>query len=430
MKLFAGNRKGQTAILFTLAAVPLFGIVGMVVDVGWMYFRKQAAQTAADAAAAAAAAAAYSSSGGGPTCASTGIACYSTEYTCPASPTTTPTTNIEYGCLYAKENGFVSTGRQKVTFQSGIGAPPTNPNVVISYWMIVRVSEQIPQLFSRVLGFSDGVVTARATTGTRQGSGGGCVLTLNPTLVSMTVSGAASLTSGCGVYVNSNNSQAITMNGGATITTTGNARTQIVGGCNGCGSISPSPQLGAPTFTDPFAYMNAPTAGTCNGAISLGSHSSQTISAGTYCGGWDLTSHAALNLNPGTYYVRGNINLGSQTSLSGTGVTIYLENGYINMQGGATVDLTAPTSGYYQGILVYQARGNTNGSTLVGGSGQLMNGVLYFPSSNLTYTGGTSTQATQTTIVSDTLTMVGNSYISAASNTQFTGNVGGAYVVE
>src|SRR6185369_7999281 len=100
-----------------------------------------------------------------------------------------------------------------------------------------------------------------------------------------------------------------------------------------------------------------------------------------------------LNLNPGTYYVRGNVNLGSQTSLSGTGVTIYLENGYINMQGGATVNLTAPTSGYYQGILVYQARGNTNGSTLVGGSGQLMNGVLYFPSSNLTYTGGTSTQA-------------------------------------
>jgi hypothetical protein len=163
----------------------------------------------------------------------------------------------------------------------------------------------------------------------------------------------------------------------------------------------------------------------------MGSHDTQTISAGTYCGGWDLTSHADLTLNPGTYYVRGNINLGSQTRLrSNGGVMIYLEDGYINMQGGAAVDLSAPTSGYYQGVLFFQARGNTNPSTLVGGTSQTMNGVLYFPSANLTYTGGSSTAATQTTIVADTLTMVGNSYIQAASNTQFTGNIGGAFIVE
>ncbi len=418
-------------MLFTLAVVPLLGMVGLVVDIGWMYFRKQAAQTAADAAAAAAAAAAYSSAGGGPSCTSTGISCSSTEYVCPANPSTTPANNLEVGCLYAKENGFVTAGRQKVTIQSGIGAPPTAPSVTISYWMIVRVSETVPQLFSAVLGFSAGTVTARATTGTREGSAGGCVLTLNPSLVGMTISGAATLTSGCGVYINSNNNQAITMNGGATITTSGNARTQIVGNCNGCASISPAPLTGQPTFSDPFADMNAPSAGICQTGISMGSHDTQTISAGTYCGGWDLTSHADLTLNPGTYYVRGNINLGSQTRLrSNGGVMIYLEDGYINMQGGAAVDLSAPTSGYYQGVLFFQARGNTNPSTLVGGTSQTMNGVLYFPSANLTYTGGSSTAATQTTIVADTLTMVGNSYIQAASNTQFTGNIGGAFIVE
>ena len=45
------NQRGQTAVMFTIAIIPLLGMVGLVVDMGWAYFRKQAAQTAADAAA-------------------------------------------------------------------------------------------------------------------------------------------------------------------------------------------------------------------------------------------------------------------------------------------------------------------------------------------------------------------------------------------
>ena len=116
--------------------------------------------------------------------------------------------------------------------------------------------------------------------------------------------------------------------------------------------------------------------------------------------------------------------------MSGTGVTIYLQNGGVNMTGGATVNLSAPTSGTYQGILFYQARGNITESTLVGGTTQLMNGVLYFPSARLNYTGGSTVNATATTIVADTLNMVGNSYISAAATTQFTGVTGGVFIVE
>jgi Flp pilus assembly protein TadG len=424
MRLHTGNRKGQTAVLFTLAVIPLLGMVGLVVDVGWMYFRREAAQTAADAAASAAAAAAYSTAGGGPTCSTAGILC-------PASPSTTPANNIEMGCLYAKENGFVTAGRQRVTIQAGIGTSPTASGVTINYYVVARVSETIPQLFSAVLGFPNGTVTARATTGTRVGDAGGCVLTLNPTAVSMVLSGSVTLTSGCGVYVNSNNAAAVTLNGGGRITTTGSSRTQIVGNCSGCANISPAAQTGAPTFVDPFLSLNPPTpdAG-CQSVPVMGPQDSVTINPGTYCNGIVLSSHQQMRLNPGVYYVRNGIDLGAQTTLRGSGVTIYLETGGVNMSGGATVDLTAPTSGYYQGILFFQARNNTTASTLVGGTGQLMNGVLYFPAANLTYTGGSSTNATQTTIVADTLSMVGNSYISAASTTQFTGSTGGAYLIE
>src|SRR4051794_30509592 len=200
MRLDTGNRKGQTAILFTLAIVPLLGMVGLVVDIGWMYFRKEAAQTAADAAAAAAAAAAYSTGGGGPGCASATVLCPVGEYVCPASPTTNPTNNLDAGCLYAKENGFVTAGRQRVAFQAGVGSAPTATGVTINYYVVARVSESIPQLFSAVLGFPGGGITARASTGTRVGDAGGCVLTLNRTEGSMVLSGTVSPTSGRGGY--------------------------------------------------------------------------------------------------------------------------------------------------------------------------------------------------------------------------------------
>jgi hypothetical protein len=422
--------------MFTLAIVPLFGILGLVVDVGWAYFRKQAAQAAADAAASAAASAAYAWAGGSGSCTTAHIACYSTEYTCPATPSTTPTDNIGNGCLYAKENGFVSSGRQKVTFQSGVGAAPTAVGVTIGYWVVARVSEDIPQLFSAVLGFPKATVTARATTGTRDASAGGCVITLDPTADdSLSISGTAGLTSGCGVFVNSNSGSAINTNGGGTITTTGTARTQIVGNCNGCANISPAAQTGVATMTDPFADMSPPTFNStqCDDStnpVSLGSHDMRTISAGIYCSGLNVGAQSHLTLNPGTYIVKNGVNIGGQATISGTGVTIYVLTGAVSMSGGASVSLTAPTTGVWQGILFYQDRSNSSASSLVGGTGQLMNGVLYFPDAHLTYTGGSSLTATATTIVSDTLSMVGNSYIAASAVTSFTGVTGGAFLIE
>jgi hypothetical protein len=94
------------------------------------------------------------------------------------------------------------------------------------------------------------------------------------------------------------------------------------------------------------------------------------------------------------------------------------------------VNLSGPSSGTYQGVLFFQARGNATASTLVGGTSQQMNGALYFPSANLTYTGGSGTVATATTILADTIRMVGNSRIAAAASTLFTGNSGGVALIE
>jgi hypothetical protein len=100
------------------------------------------------------------------------------------------------------------------------------------------------------------------------------------------------------------------------------------------------------------------------------------------------------------------------------------------MSGGASVNLSAPTTGTYAGVLFYQDRGDTNDATLVGGDTQLMQGILYFPTAHLNYTGGSSTNARDTTIISDTLNMVGHSYIRAAANSPYTGITGGAFFIE
>jgi Flp pilus assembly protein TadG len=425
-------------LMFTLALVPLMGMLGLVVDIGWAYYRRESAQTAADAAAGAAAMAAYNSAGGSaPSCGTTGVSCSATEYICP-STLTTATNNIEVGCLYAKDNGFVTSGRQKVTVQSGVGNPPSG-SASTDYWVVVRVSERVPQLFSRVLGVTDANITARATTGTKTASSGGCVIVMNPTASgAISMNGTTNLTTGCGVFDNSNSASAINIVGGGTITTTGTAKTYIVGNWNGSGTITPAPVLGASVLSDPFADMVPPAYSGCDdggAGINLGSHANRNINPSgstpyVICGGINLNAQSSVSLGPGTYVVKNGISLGAQTSLAGTGVTIYIESGSVNMAGGASVSLSAPTTGYYQGILFYQDRADTNDATLVGGTSQQMNGVLYFPSAHLNYTGGSSTQATQTTILSDTLTLVGNSNIAAAANTQFTGVSGGMLMIE
>ena len=167
---------------------------------------------------------------------------------------------------------------------------------------------------------------------------------------------------------------------------------------------------GAASITDPLADLTPPTVGACTDGgspVNLGSHQNRTIDPGVYCSGLNLSAQSSLTLNPGVYVVKNGISLGGQTSINGNGVFIYLQSGGVSMAGGAVVNLTAPSTGTWQGVLFYQDRADTASSTLVGGTAQLMNGVLYFPSANRTSTGGSGTAAMNTTIISDTLSLVG-----------------------
>jgi len=64
------SERGQSAVLLTLAMTTMLGVLGLVTDIGWSYYRKEVARAAAQAAALGAAQAALASAGGGLDCSS------------------------------------------------------------------------------------------------------------------------------------------------------------------------------------------------------------------------------------------------------------------------------------------------------------------------------------------------------------------------
>src|SRR5277367_1852160 len=155
-------RRGQALVLATLSLFMLFGIMGLAVDLGWSYYRKQVAQTAADSAALAAAVVAENSSGTNIiTCGSYNVVCQATT-ACPA--VTTPANNIQNGCLYAKANGFTNAGTQTVKMaSSALGSAPNATQFSVLYSVTAYVQESNPQLFSGLAGNTQGQIQAVAT---------------------------------------------------------------------------------------------------------------------------------------------------------------------------------------------------------------------------------------------------------------------------
>jgi hypothetical protein len=426
------RQRGQALVLYTIALVAMMGAAGLAVDVGWMYFREQAAQTAAEAAVMAAAAAAKTSSPAGFTCGAHGVACQAAT-ACPDPIPNPATNNLHNGCLYAKDNGFQATagGKQNVLMAANTNSPPTVGGVAVAYWVSATVTENVAQTFSSVLGNRWGTVSARATAAVLPGNGGGCIYVLQNTGTTVSNSGNAVIQTGCGVYVDSSSSSAVSLSGNATIRTTGDARTYIVGNWSGSGTITPAPMTGVARTPDPFAVVSPPSVGACtSNGVSLSGYQAATLNPGVYCGAISLSGYASVRFNPGLYVLKGGISMSGQTTIQGTGVTFYLQTGGISLSGGTTVTLSPPTSGMWKGFTIFQDRANTSSMNLSGGSAQSISGVLYAAGANLSFSGNGNVNSDAMTLVCKTLSFSGNAYIASASYTAYTGTLGTVALIE
>ena len=95
--------------------------------------------------------------------------------------------------------------------------------------------------------------------------------------------------------------------------------------------------------------------------------------------------------------------------MTGNGTSI----GQVDMNGGAYVQMSAPTSGIYKGVLFYKDRDSpaSNNDVFNGGASGSFLGAIYMPSQTVTLSGNSSFLTDCLQIVSRTVVMTGNTRI-------------------
>jgi len=436
------GRRGQALLMVTCSLFLIFAMLALEVDLGWAYFRREAAQAAADAASSAVIKAAALSSPSSQACGTNNVWCGTppgTVTACPATAPSNPVTSFDYGCALAAANGFTTTGSQTVSIQANTTSnAPSVPGTTVAYWATVLISENVTPFFGAP-GGGGGLLSsnARSTSGLTSTPGSvssTCMYILSPhgTNAFNIGNGAAVTTSSCGIQVDSNATTAMQVTGGATVHSSfvkSNGGVSVNnGGCvdtpsGGCNSLTP--QTGVSPIADPLLGLPSPTpAGTCNsGNFTSWQATPYKPTAGTYCG-FTVGNGMSAVLGPGTYIINGgtfSIQGGSTVTATG-GVMIYLTGGAtVNIANGTNVTLAAQSSGAYQGVLFYQDRSMTSpgSSTFAGGATMNLSGTLYFPNALLNINNGSSTQTEA--LVVGSVSFQGGATFKQATNISQTG---------
>lgn len=263
-----------------------------------------------------------------------------------------------------------------------------------------------------------------------------CILALHPTASrAFEVSGGASVdTSGCTITSNSTDAQSIYLSGSATLKAeclyaAGKVSATLANLQLACGKaveeVAPIP--------DPFRSKKMPTTGgwvslagcgqnfvgggggngDCNGTGKTPNNAPDTyrveLKPGTY---GTLEIKGRVLLRPGNYIIDGgSLKFTSQSVLSAEGVTFFLLNGaQLDIHGGATFQVSAPTTGDWAGFSIVAGRNNTSTATINGNSASSLAGIIYMPASReIQYAGNGSTGGECVRIVAQEITMIGNS---------------------
>ena len=279
--------------------------------------------------------------------------------------------------------------------------------------------------FARVFGFDEIDIDASAIVLRRDVSG--CIVALDPTADgALTISGNADVNLDCGALVNSNSPTAIIENGSACLTATSIATSgDYSGDC-----LNPTPEIGMPTITDPLADLDPPSYSGCDYASLVDVIVKTTLTPGVYCGGISIHEGAEVEFTPGMYILDGiGMQITGNTIVTGDEVTFYFPPTTTGVPGGkvkgvtqppislliaGTTDVTlrAPTSGYYEGILFYQDRNipKTMKNLFTGGSKMSLEGLFYFPKSDVKFAGNSSVGGSDwISIIARTVEFVGTS---------------------
>lgn len=152
-----------------------------------------------------------------------------------------------------------------------------------------------------------------------------------------------------------------------------------------------------------------------------------TLNQGTYTGGFQTRCNTVFN--PGVYVINGGeIRINAQHQVTGAGVLIVLKNGAtLHINGGASINLTAATSAQlmnigglsasqatqFAGMLVFEDRASQGGSSILNGTANtILNGKIYLPKSDITFSGTAGVTSACLLIAASNITLTGTTDMS------------------
>ncbi len=310
----------------------------------------------------------------------------------------------------------------KYTVTKTVGAPTSGTYATDAYAVQVQLAVQQKLGFSGM--FLNYIPTITATSiATVVPSGQYCVVSLeNQAVTGIDATGSTNVNLGCGMITNSTSMSAAVATGSSTI---------VASPIAAVGGIPASTHWGTGTvlqpFTvaqpDPFASVTAPVVSNgspaCANDPNVGPQGNVNLSPGCYKA---FSVKGTANLSPGTYYIDGG-SLDFKGTINCTGCTFVLSNsdpsasatiGGLSMNSTANLNISAPDTGNYAGILIYQDRRALSGNSIKinGDSSSHMQGAFYFPKADLTFNGNSGAVTTCLQIVAKDVTFTGNSSIS------------------
>lgn len=390
LRKFATSRRGNTTVLFAFSLPVLIGTAGLGVEAGYWQFQQRQLQTIAD------------------------LSAY-------AGAVSLRNHESESNAHHEAEAEALlhDMDISRSTFSSA--SPPQSGNFVNDRSMEVVITHTLPRLFSQIFNSTPVTFEVRAVA-TYEEEADACVLALSHdegAAINFFGSSNIQLLE-CEVMSNSIADDAVLVSGSTDISA---PCINSVGGfaVNGGGSdvdltACSAPRTNLPRALDPYADVDPPTLPTSCSNIP-GGGGPHTVSPGAsgvkrFCNGLSINSE--VHFEPGVYVIDGGtFRLNANGAIYGEGVTFYLTDGAeTHFNGNATVNLSAPTSGDFAGIVFFGDRDDTGADhTFNGTADSRITGAIYTPASDISFLGDFSGDNGCMQLVGYTVAVGGNANI-------------------
>ncbi len=140
----------------------------------------------------------------------------------------------------------------------------------------------------------------------------------------------------------------------------------------------------------------------------------ETLSPGNWSG--TFPPKDVKYLESGTYCVKGDFKLNAGDTLIGHDVVISMESGDVRWNGGATIQLDAPESGPFRGLLLYLPMTNSSEIKINGNSDSMFAGTILAPASPIEVLGTGATDGFRSQVIGYTVDISGTSAMNIVYN--------------